>query len=268
MGNFVLISKDAHREKFWRKPENLKHLEKQTVFPILITEMGRAVNSFPLSFIKQEDNYIFVAVLGLTAGDNLFLSKDGKWLGNYIPSLIRAYPFRLIKGKDESMALAIDEDYITDRKEDVPIFEGENLSKQTEEILKFLTEIERGRVITVNALKRLSELELIEPWNLTIKTKDGDKNIEGFFKINEQKMASLSDEDFLSLRKTGAIQLAYGQLFSMNSLYILGRLAQIKYGMPQAQKPEEPKLKTQGMVTSVEDVDVEELFKNLKFPEH
>lgn len=268
MGNFVLISKDTHKEKYWRRPENLKHLEKQTVFPILITELGRAVNSFPLAFIKQEDNYIFVSVLGLAPGDNLLLSKDGKWMGNYIPALIRAYPFRLMKGKDENMALAIDEDFITERKEDVPFFEGDNLSKQTEEILKFLTEIEKGRVITVNALKKLAELELIEPWNLTIKTKDGDRKVEGLFKINEQKMASLSDEDFLSLRKIGALQLAYGQLFSMGNLHILGRLAQIKYGMPQPQKPEEPKLKTQGMVSSVDEVDVEELFKNLKFPEH
>ncbi|MEO0145051.1 MAG: SapC family protein [candidate division WOR-3 bacterium] len=263
MGNFVVISKDIHKEKYWRKPENLKYFENQTVFPILITEIGRAVNSFPLSFIKHEDNYIFVAILGLVPGENLFLSKDGKWMGNYIPALMRAYPFRLIKGKEERMVLAIDNDFITEKKEDVPFFEGENLSKHTEEILRFLTEIERARILTVNACKILSKLELIEPWNLIIKTNNGDRKVEGLFKINEQKLLSLSDEEFLSLRKTGALQLAYGQLFSMGNLYILGRLAQMKYEGLQRLKPEPEKSDT-----FIDDIDVEELFKNLKFPDH
>jgi hypothetical protein len=262
MGNFVVISKELHNGKFWMRPESLKFTEKNTVVPVLLTELGRAVTAFPLVFVKHEENFIFSAMLGLAPGENLFLSKDGKWLGNYIPALIRAYPFRLVRAKDEQMVLAIDEDYISE-KGGVPFFEGENLSKETDNILKFLTEIEKGRALTVNACKRFAELELIEPWNLKIKTEGGEKSVEGVFKINENKLASLSDEDFVSLRKIGALQLIYGQLFSMGNLHILARLAQMKYGVPK--KEEKPEKKQ--VAPSIDDVDVEELFKNLKFPE-
>jgi hypothetical protein len=263
MGNFVVISKEQHKDKFWRRPENLKFTEKNTVVPVLLTELGRAVLAFPLVFVKHGENFIFSAMLGLAPGENLFLNKDGKWLGNYIPALIRAYPFRLVRANNNQLALAIDEDYITE-KEGIPFFEGENLSKETDNILKFILEVERGRTLTVNATKKLAELNLIEPWNLRIKTEGGEKSVEGVFKINENKLASLSDEDFISLRKIGALQMIYGQLFSMGNLHILARLAQIRYGV---QKKEE-ELGEKQETTSIDDVDVEELFKNLKFPEN
>ena len=262
MGNFVVISKELHNGKFWVRPKNLKFAEKNILVPIFLTELGRAVTAFPLVFVKYEENFIFSALLGLAPGENLFLTEDGKWLGNYIPALIRAYPFRLVRANNDQLTLAIDEDYITE-KEGVPFFEGENLYKETENILKFLLEVEKGRVLTVNACEKLSELELIEPWNLRIKIEGGEKSIEGIFKINENKLVSLSDEDFISLRKIGALQMIYGQLFSMGNLQILARLAQIKYGEPKKEEKPEKKQK----VTSIDDVDVEELFKNLKFPE-
>ena len=136
MGNFVVILKENHRDKFWRRPENLKFTEKNTVVPVLLTELGRAVTAFPLVFVKHGENFIFSAMLGLASGENLFLTEDGRWLGNYIPALIRAYPFRLVRANNDQLSLAIDEDYISE-KEGVPFFEGENLYKETENILNF-----------------------------------------------------------------------------------------------------------------------------------
>ena len=262
MGNFVAISKELHKDKFWRVPKNLKFAEGNSVVPVFLTEIGRAVNSFPLVFVKQEDNFIISALLGLAPGENLFLSNEGRWLGNYIPALIRVYPFRLLRTNDEQLALAIDEDYISE-KEGVPFFREENPSNEIEQILKILIDVERGRVLTVDACKRLAELDLIEPWNLKVKIESGERNIEGIFRINENKLNSLSDEDFLSLRKIGALPLIYGQLYSMGNLQILANLAQIKYGAPKKDR----QTKKKQSAPSINDIDIDELFKNLKFPE-
>jgi hypothetical protein len=262
MGNFIIISKELHNGKFWVRPKNLKFAEKITLIPIFLTELGRAVNAFPLVFVKHGENFIFSALLGLAPGKNLFLTEDGGWLGNYIPALIRAYPFGLVRVNDDQLALAIDEDYISE-KEGVSFFEDEKLSKETEDIFRFLIEIERGRVLTVNATNKLSELDLIEPWNLRIKTESGEKIVEGIFKINENKLNSLSDDDFISLRQIGALPLIYGQLFSMANLQFLAKFAQTKYSPSKRKKQPEKKK----VATLIDDIDVEELFKNLKFPE-
>lgn len=137
MGNFVAISKELHKDKFWRVPKNLKFAEGNSVVPVFLTEIGRAVNSFPLVFVKQEDNFIISALLGLASGENLFLSNEGRWLGNYIPALIRVYPFRLLRTNDEQLALAIDEDYISE-KEGVPFLEKKILLMKLNRFLKFL----------------------------------------------------------------------------------------------------------------------------------
>jgi len=250
MGRIVVISREEHGDKFWRRPEKFDFARGVTHIPILLEEVGRSVLSFPLVFVKQGENFFFSALLGLMPGENLFLADDGRWLGNYVPALIRAYPFLLLRTDENKLALAIDEDHLSDG-EGVPLFEGETFSKETQEVLRFLIEIERGKMVTANACRRLSELDLLEPWNIRIRTQGGETSIEGVFKVNENRLNSLSEEEFMSLRKIGALPLIYGQLFSMGNLSLLGKLAQMKY---RAKPKEDFK------------ADVEEIFKNLKFP--
>jgi hypothetical protein len=51
----------------------------------------------PLAFARHQDRFLLVAVLSLTPGFNLFVSPTGQWLGRYVPSVFRGYPFRLAR---------------------------------------------------------------------------------------------------------------------------------------------------------------------------
>jgi hypothetical protein len=64
-----------------------------------------------MAFIKQQDNFVLVGLLSLTPGQNVFVAQDGRWLGAYVASVFRGYPFRLARaeGRDD-LILCIDED--------------------------------------------------------------------------------------------------------------------------------------------------------------
>ena len=108
--------------------------------------------------------------------------------------------------------------------------------------MNFLTQVEKSRMATNNMVKALAEAEVIREWPLKIKVGEETRNVSGLFCIDEQKLNSLEDEQFLTLRKAGALPLAYAQLMSMDNIQILEKLNQMR------QKAAEPEL-------DLEDVD-------------
>ena len=60
-------------------------------------EFARAAAVYPIVFVedKTKDAFRPVTLLGLDAGENLFVSESGKWEASYIPAIIRRYPFAL-----------------------------------------------------------------------------------------------------------------------------------------------------------------------------
>src|SRR5690349_3481978 len=64
------------------------------VVPITVAEFGLAALSYPIIFAGEQRQPL--AVMGLNAGDNLFVKADGTFdVGAYIPAYIRRYPFVL-----------------------------------------------------------------------------------------------------------------------------------------------------------------------------
>ena len=52
--------------------------------------------------------------------------------------------------------------------------------------------------------------------------------MEGLYRVDEAALNALPDETLLTLRKTGALPLAYAQLFSMNQLAMLPKAARMQ----------------------------------------
>ena len=82
----------------------------------------------------------------------------------------------------------------------------------------------------------LADAGVITEWSLKIKGQDQEKPVAGLFRIDETKLNSLEDEQFIKLRKTGSLPIAYAQLFSMNQVSRLSEL--VKYHAREAQKQE------------------------------
>ncbi|MBT4347492.1 MAG: SapC, partial [Methylococcales bacterium] len=78
---------------------------------------------------------------------------------------------------------------------------------------------------TQKAIDLIASYELIVPWPLIVRHGEAQETpIKGVFRIDEAKLNQLEDDQWLALRRAGAIPLIYGQLLSMGHL---GKLLQI-----------------------------------------
>ena len=69
---------------------------------------------------------------------------------------------------------------------------------------------------------QLKELELIIPWDIHfLDEKQARTNSKGAFRIDEERLLNLSDQQWLSLKNKGALPLIYAQLISMGNLEVL-----------------------------------------------
>lgn len=242
MPKLIPISKETHSGKSWTRFDSYQFAAKDNIAPLVGAEVAKAVLAFPMAFIKQQDNFVLVAVLSLTPGQNMFVAPNGQWLGGYVPSAYRGYPFRLAKAEgNDDLILCVDEDsglINNDPNTGEPFFdESGETSKQVKDILNFLGQIEQNRTVTQLAVVSLAEAGVITEWNLKIKDGDQEKPVAGLYMIDEAKLNNLEDDQFLRLRKTGALPIAYGQLLSMGNIVVFERLAKLHQQMSQQQAP-------------------------------
>lgn len=241
MPSLTAITPKAHQNKYWKRFESYKFAEKDSLAPIVAAELNRAIQAFPMAFIKQGESFMLVGLTSLTPGQNMFVAPNGKWLGAYVPSAFRGYPFRLARAKGkEELILCIDEDsgLISDT-EGEPFFDEQGrLAGPVKDVMDFLSKIEKNRTVTDLAVSALADAGVITEWNLKIKDGEQEKPITGLYMIDEAKLNSLDDEAFLKLRKTGSLPVAYAQLLSMVNINIFEKLGQIRAQQAAAAAPD------------------------------
>ncbi|MEA1053628.1 SapC family protein [Lamprobacter modestohalophilus] len=110
MANLQPITLSRHRDQRWARYTDYRFAAADTLAPLVVQELPKALMSLPIGFIEQPDGYGLVAVQSLQPGQNLFVSVDGRWLGGYVPALYRGYPFALAKTEEGQQVLCIDED--------------------------------------------------------------------------------------------------------------------------------------------------------------
>jgi hypothetical protein len=237
------LSKKTHTNKSWTRFSTYTFAAKDNLAFLAGAEIAKAVSDMPMAFLKQEDRFYLVAILSLTPGTNLFVAPDGRWLGKYIPSVFRSYPFLLAKVEGQNNpVLCVDADsglVHNDQTAGESFFdETGEVSKPVKEILNFLNQVEQNRTATNLAVASLAEAGVLTEWTLKIKDGDQEKTVTGLYRIDESKLNALEDEPFLKTRKAGALPIAYAQLLSMGNMQNLAQLAKVREQMAQAQRKE------------------------------
>lgn len=233
MPSFIPVSRERHANKKWRRCDTYSFVRDESVAPIVGLELGRAALSMPLAFVKQEDRYSLVAILSVVPERNLFVAPDGRWLSPHIPMLLQTYPFRLLsqKGSNE-LVFCVDEEctsFFGDAVDGPPLFEADGtLSPPLKQMLKYLTAVERSRTATNLMVAELTAAGIVKPWELKLKSKEREYAVSGLYRVDEAALNSLSDTEFLELRRTSALPLAYTQLLSIGQLYVLEQLVDIQ----------------------------------------
>ena len=229
MAEFAAVTPESHAKKVWKQVTNYTFAAADPVIPLVAAEISKAIPEMPIGFVKQEAGYQLVAITSLQSGTNLYVAPDGKWLGSYIPSALRAYPFRLLKPEDaEKSILCINEAIglvVENTEEGNDFFDDENQPVQgIKDMVTFLSHVEANLLVTEEAVNALVDADLIAPWDINLKQDEEVVPVEGLFRVDEAALNKLDDEDFLAVRKAGGLAIAYGQLFSMNQLAVLERL--------------------------------------------
>jgi hypothetical protein len=245
------ITRDKHRHKTWCQYKNFSFAAGFSFSPIVSVEIPRSVMAMPLAFVREESGYRLAAVFSPGPGINLFVAPNGRWAGDYVPAAVRSYPFSLEIDAEGLETLYADESsglIVSDQSVGVTIFdEAGEWSEPMQRVIKFLRQMEENRKITVQAVSMLAEADILTEWLFKVKMTGEEKTATGFYRIDEQHLVELPDVDFLKLRHSGALKIAYAQLFSMGNIAKLANLARMREKMAQKKQEKQFALADDGI---------------------
>lgn len=232
------LSREQHAALRLRPVTDFSFAAKEAVLPLAAAEIAKAVQSFPMAFFAQpEGGYVLVAVLGLDAGQNLYVSADGRWLGSYQPAALRRYPFGLARSEAAEPVVCVDPlSSLLSTTDGQPLFTPEGAPSETlSGLINFLAELDKNERVTTQMCRTLADHGLISPWDIRVQQSDGSiRQVAGLFRVDETRLNALDGPEFLALRQSGVLPLVYAQLLSMGKLPDLGKMAASR---PQAAVP-------------------------------
>lgn len=218
--NVVPLNREVHKEHSVAKINDMGFAANVNAIPVMDVEFLQTAAEMPILFTKVADGYLCLAMLGAEKDKNAFVTEDGKWDGQYVPAFFRRYPFVFAKtGEDDTLTLCIDEGFSGLNTDGV----GERLfdstgaeTGYTQNVIKFTEEFQTSSVRTQAFCKRLEELELLEQSRVDYTLEDGSRgSIDGFFRVNAEKMRALDDADVLALFRAGHLDLIHMHLMSL-----------------------------------------------------
>lgn len=241
MPSYVPVSQSRFGAKGWLRSGSYSFCADVAMAPIVAAELGRAAPCMPLAFAEDAGAVRLVALLSLNPNTNLFVAPDGRWLVPYVPAAFRAYPFALrTLNNSPTIALCIDENAPVIVKKDYPgavsFFDDNGTpTKELNDVLNFLAQIEENRKITQIATDCLVDSGVLTSWDINIQTPAGIYRVIGLQRIDEERLNSLSFDGFLKLRSVGALPIAYAQIISMFHIQSFDGLAKIKENLEKSQ---------------------------------
>ena len=99
MTRLVAVSRKTHAQKVWQRMPNYQFAAEVAVTPIVLAEVANVGAWMPIAFLERKGRYVPMAMMSPVPKHNLFVGPDGQWLGGYVPSPLRSYPFRLFRSK-------------------------------------------------------------------------------------------------------------------------------------------------------------------------
>ena len=172
--NIVPITKEAHIKKKIRPLSSFDFAKEIHLASIMVHEFSRAASTYPIVFLEDKDRDQFrpTVLLGLNAGENLFVQDDGKWKASYIPAIIRRYPFSLAKTKEDSRyTVCLDEGSdLVNEKEGQDLFTKNGEPAEVMETVKqYLGELQQMERFTEDFCAFMGALNMFTPLNMKVR---------------------------------------------------------------------------------------------------
>lgn len=229
MTQFVPVTQEAFGDKLWKKPTNYNFARKTASCILGIDEVPSAATAFPVAFVKSNGAYLPVAIFSPIPDHNIFVAQDGAWRGRFVPRHLTTHPFQVVKNEEGFVLFAdIESDCIGDVAsvpDGQPFFTPEG--GVVEELSSLFPELEKqylSQSLVLELCSLFDELKLLQGWDLKVNIGEEEKLVDGLFCINEDKIASLDDNEFLRLRKNNGLLVTYAQRLSMQNMHFFSSL--------------------------------------------
>jgi hypothetical protein len=238
----VLLDREKHKRLRVRPSANFAFTRSANSVFLTGVEFSEAMKEFAIVFTRAGNGPVVpVAMLGLRARENLFVTDDDEWDAGYIPAFVRRYPFVLAQVAGERLAMCIDEACGGfNLKEGEALFDerGANtpfLANAVEFLERYQAEFTRTEVFC----QRLERAGLLRQMDAKADLKDGRSfTVSGLMVVDEQKLMTLPDAIALSLFRAGELHLVAMHLASLSNMKKLAdRLARRAPAMEPAPKP-------------------------------
>lgn len=216
----VPVNKERHANIKVKDISSFDFASKFHIAYLTMHEFARAASIFPIVFLedKEKDEFRPVALMGLTAGENLFVDANGKWQASYVPAIIRRYPFALTpSGNEGQYVVCIDEasDLVNDTEGAAMFDENGEPTQVIENVKRYLGELQQMDALTSSFCKFLAEHNMFTPLNMRVRDNDKVKNVSGCYVVNEERLNNLSDELFLEIKRKSHLAPLYAHLISL-----------------------------------------------------
>lgn len=252
MPQLQALSKSKHANYGWVPFTRYDFAAFDAFVVISASEFQKAATVAPVVFRQVGEGFQPVFLQGLQSGVNLFVSRRGQWLVDYVPAYYRSHPFCLAhdEGKQRVLCFHADSEFVIDDKLDSieakPFLVGEKLSEELSGVVQFLEAVDVDRQKTEQLMGEFLSLELFTPWCCNITLGEEKHSIDGFYRLDDNKLRSLSGDKLERLMKIDALGVAYSHLLSLNTVTRLERLFQARQGSAgeQDELPIEDKVAT------------------------
>src|SRR3954469_6320165 len=106
----VLLDRERHRRRRVQPAQGFGFARKAHSVVLAGAEFGEAGKEYAIVFSRAASGQVVpVVLLGLRAGENLFVDERDAWDARYVPAFVRRYPFVLAELPGQSLAVCIDE---------------------------------------------------------------------------------------------------------------------------------------------------------------
>lgn len=244
--DLVPLSSQVHSEFRIRPADKAAFVVGSHAIPLTVEEFPLAQRFMPIVF-SVGDEPLPLALFGLNEGVNVFFDDEGKIIDEnfYVPAYIRRYPYLLARLRPDSDELSLCFDPTTDTigafEDGDKLFDGEEPSQLTKNILDFNRQFEEAGQRTSQFIKELKDLDILMDGEVSIQP-DGAAQpfiYRGFQMVDEAKLNELRGDQLRKIVQNGMLPLIYAHLFSLSQMReVFGRqVQQGKMPAPQLVNP-------------------------------
>ncbi len=214
-----------------------------------MSEAARAALDLPLALARTETGLALVLVCSLQTDRNALLAPNGMWLAGYVPLVVGVHPFILDPAQEAgNYTVFVDtaSDWLS-TTDGQPLFNADGepgpVLEQKIQALQQLPDTDRDMPV----LNVLEELKLLIPWEGLL---DGS-----LLRVDQEAFYHLDGDAMVKLRNSQALTVAFAQLFSLQRVENLHKIAG-----HQTRLAEQQALQLQSMPAMVVD-EIEDMIR-------